>query len=335
MGSLYSGNPAAFPTNITIPSDGDHVAASSFDAAYEGLADRTAWLEAHALSGILTEFTADGTLAIPADALPFALVEGCGGGGGGGGGHGGDDATVQATGGGGGSGAVWSSAAILITPGNTLTIDVGAGGAGGTSGADGTSGSDSTVKDGGTTLATFMGGGKGLTGQPVTIATTNARFYGAGGTPGRMTSTTPLEGWEASGVTNLAIRNGAMVHAPQTGSAGTVGKDSLTQRGMSSPQGYFGGTHGTNDSTEDSGYGGGGGGGGGAGPRGNGGNGGTGGPPPDFNGSAGTSAAANSGAGGGGGGAAATGPAETGTGGAGGAGGSGFVRVLYFRKGES
>lgn len=44
MPSTYNGNDA-FPTGITIPSDGDDVEASSFNPAYEGLADRTVFLK--------------------------------------------------------------------------------------------------------------------------------------------------------------------------------------------------------------------------------------------------------------------------------------------------
>lgn len=46
MSSTYAGNPALFPANITIPSDGDAFDASAFNPAYEGLADRTKNLDA-------------------------------------------------------------------------------------------------------------------------------------------------------------------------------------------------------------------------------------------------------------------------------------------------
>lgn len=44
MSSTYAGDPDNYPTEITIPSGGDLVAAASVNAALEGLADRTAAL---------------------------------------------------------------------------------------------------------------------------------------------------------------------------------------------------------------------------------------------------------------------------------------------------
>lgn len=46
MSGTYSGNDA-FPTSITIPSDGDARAASSVNAALEALADRTVYLKSN------------------------------------------------------------------------------------------------------------------------------------------------------------------------------------------------------------------------------------------------------------------------------------------------
>ena len=44
MSTTYAGNNASFPTDITLPSDGDAKPVSSVNAALEGLADRTAYL---------------------------------------------------------------------------------------------------------------------------------------------------------------------------------------------------------------------------------------------------------------------------------------------------
>ena len=44
MSTAYAGNDTNFPTSVTIPSDGDDKAATSVNAALEGLADRTAFL---------------------------------------------------------------------------------------------------------------------------------------------------------------------------------------------------------------------------------------------------------------------------------------------------
>lgn len=44
MSTTYAGDPDNFPSSITIPSDGDTKPAASVNAAFEGLADRTAWL---------------------------------------------------------------------------------------------------------------------------------------------------------------------------------------------------------------------------------------------------------------------------------------------------
>lgn len=46
MSSTYAGNAASYPANITIPSDGDARDAASVNVALEGLADRTAHLDA-------------------------------------------------------------------------------------------------------------------------------------------------------------------------------------------------------------------------------------------------------------------------------------------------
>src|SRR5262245_33734644 len=46
MSTTYAGDPTNYPTSITVPSDGDDPDAASVNAALEGLADRTAALNA-------------------------------------------------------------------------------------------------------------------------------------------------------------------------------------------------------------------------------------------------------------------------------------------------
>lgn len=64
MSSTYAGNSASYPTNITIPSDGDDMDAASVNAAFEGLADRTARLKESSLRGV--DFTGAATAAVGA-----------------------------------------------------------------------------------------------------------------------------------------------------------------------------------------------------------------------------------------------------------------------------
>jgi hypothetical protein len=60
MTQLYAGNPASYPTNITLPSDdsSDAPQAPLFNTAFEGLADRTAYIAANyaslAIGGVFT-----------------------------------------------------------------------------------------------------------------------------------------------------------------------------------------------------------------------------------------------------------------------------------------
>lgn len=47
MSTTYAGDETNFPTDVTLPSDGDPKDASSINVPLEGLADRTAWLKDH------------------------------------------------------------------------------------------------------------------------------------------------------------------------------------------------------------------------------------------------------------------------------------------------
>jgi hypothetical protein len=101
-----------------------------------------------------------------------------------GGGGGGSNGTGSA--GGAGAGAAEALFNIPVTPGETLTIVVGAGGAGGTSAPTaGGTGADTYIARGATVLAKVSGGNGGAAGSGGTIAS-------GGLTPGAVTAGTPL-----------------------------------------------------------------------------------------------------------------------------------------------
>lgn len=74
---------------------------------------------------------------------------------------GGTETTGGTARGGGGGGALSYSNAVAVTPGETLTVVVGQGGAGPASGSDGNPGGDSSVSNSGGTLVLAKGGGGG------------------------------------------------------------------------------------------------------------------------------------------------------------------------------
>jgi hypothetical protein len=96
-------------------------------------------------------FTSSGTHTIAAG-VTAEKVTVCGGGGAGGG------ATASNNGGGGGAGGCSTKWLTGLTPGNTLTVTIGGGGAG-SAGAAGGSGTLSTVASGTQTIGTITGGG--------------------------------------------------------------------------------------------------------------------------------------------------------------------------------
>ena len=126
-------------------------------------------------------FTAGGTFTIPAGitSLKVTVV-------GGGGGSGASNAGVDAfacTGGGGGGGTAISYLTGL-TPGNTLTVTIGAGGTAGPSSAgNGGTGGSSTVASGTQTITTITGaGGSGSLGAASTFTAGGAGGSGSNGT---------------------------------------------------------------------------------------------------------------------------------------------------------
>lgn len=257
------------------------------------------------------EFTTSGSWVVPLDCEQIVVL-GCGGGGGGGsGGNGVDASNDSGTGGGGGYGAATDFIIAAVTPGSTLTVTIGSGGA---SNADGGSSSISGagLVNYGTIL--FPGGLKGAAGTTVNAP---AATGGSGGS-GYVSSAI---GYRAGypGGTGGGIGPGA---DPSNGLSGTAASSTHFLGGTRS-----GATGGSGGALAGGGSGGGGGGGGGSSSFGIGGNGGNGG----SNGNPGAAGAAavvtRYGAGGGGGG----GGTEAGSqpGGAGGAGAPGYIAIFF------
>lgn len=274
-------------------------------------------------------FVSNGTWVAPAG-VTSVIVVGFGGGGGGGGGA--RPATAQwnthaAGGGGGGGGAIMSSLTLIVVPGTSYAVTIGAGGAGGnggsTDGSDGTPGANGTDTIFGS-LTKFIGASPGAAGLQ------NANNGGSfGGRGSRFQSTAFLTATSVAEELYQGGRGGAC--------AVSAGPSTLGDRGQITPFSIIapanGGALGANDG---SGVLAGGGGGGGA----QGGDGtisagaGSDGGDGHFTfgslAAAGTTAAANSGSGGGGGGGAGGGSSGSGShGGFGGTGGSGKLIVYW------
>lgn len=141
----------------------------------------------------LSFHTADGSFVVPDNVFRVRIRAWGGGGGGGGGG------TLGATVGGGGGGGAYAEAFATVTPGETLTIDIGAGGPAGISsggnGTDGTAGSATTVTGGGGTLISAGGGGLGQ-------GSNNGSAGGAGGTSANTVNITGQAGSTGTGAGN-------------------------------------------------------------------------------------------------------------------------------------
>ena len=105
-------------------------------------------------------FTSSTMWVVPAD-VGCIWVDGCGGGGGGGGG----DSTPGGGGGGGCAGFPCQQLPLAVTPGETLTLTIGAGGAGGAVGQNGVVGGETTLATASDPLAVYLpGGGNGFKG---------------------------------------------------------------------------------------------------------------------------------------------------------------------------
>lgn len=120
--------------------------------------------------------TADTTIAV--DEATQLLVSGCAGGGGGGGGKY-NSGVSSATGAGGDSGGFVVKYPITATAGETLTIDIGTGGAGAAanSGAAGSDGANTTITGSTSGALLTLSGGKGGGGATATVAGTADYYY--------------------------------------------------------------------------------------------------------------------------------------------------------------
>jgi hypothetical protein len=287
MGHAYAGADS-FPTDYTIPDDGDARTAASVDVAFEALGDRTIYLKNRlAALGAVHDFTAVGTTTFTAG--PYdkgALIELCGGGGGGaGGGFGSTLALHSGCGGGGGAGAPLIRMFVPLTPGTTYDVTVGDGGAGGAgstalnTAADGQAGHTSSVRvtGGGAFLAVGFGGGPGTAYDHADLITdldNDPQFAIAAG--GSSASTSNADGYRRTGLLGTTAGGAITLNKLPFGYAlgpGDGGDGTSRQmlgaghRGRSSIQGLNAGAGGIGG-TIDGGtvQGGGGGGGGGSGP---------------------------------------------------------------------
>ena len=135
--------------------------------------------------------TTTGNIQIPND-CNMIRVWGCGGGGGGGGGF--NAATGGGGGGGGGGAGMVIGLDMPVTPGETLTYQLGAAGSGGAAGFSGTDGVQTLIQRAGFSLLSLAGGVAGLVGQ--------ATVGGAGGTgPGNLFAARGAGGANAAGGT--------------------------------------------------------------------------------------------------------------------------------------
>lgn len=342
MSSQYAGA-NVFPSDFTIPDDGEAENAASVNVALEALGDRTKFLKSNRVKKTVAVYTADGTFVSGANVI-LVLAIGCGGGGGGGGGYhqSGLSTTLAGSGGGGGGAAIERCIPWVPDPSTSYNVILGLGGAGGAVSAPGSDGSDSVVNDGADTMILFSGaqGGQG----PVNCDTslTDAVAFGGACTresprvstfscAARVDSIPPVQADGAGGLGVWSTLGGALGFA--RGGRAPIGRAFGTIGSTVTPEPGNAGVLGTNATH----HGGGAGGGGAAGAYGNGGSGGTGGSGNDsgagHDGSDGIDADPNSGGGGGGGGACGFGSASNGAAGVGGAGADGQVMLIVFEYG--
>lgn len=161
-------------------------------------------------------FTANGSFIVPAGVTRIFITM-CGGGGGGAG------ATSASPGSGGGAAQSIIRHCMVVTPGNSMTVTVGAGGAGGTSGANGSAGGNSTFV-GDTSPSNYtltcLGGNFGLF---------------TGGPGAAQPAVTVLD---ASGITPGGVYTyGGGAGAAESGSNGGAGGSSMLGKGGASENG--------------------------------------------------------------------------------------------------
>ena len=170
-----------------------------------------------------------------------------GGGGGGGWGNAGDESA------GGGGGGALAYAKFAVTPGETLTINVGAAGNGGGSGNNGGAGGTSSVQRAGTNLVAAGGGGGGQSvdasgtagGAGGTVIVGTGFPGGRGGNNSETTGAPGCGGGGAGGYTGAGGRGGDF--ASRSGLAGTNdagGGGAALQGATAEPAATFGTGHG-------------------------------------------------------------------------------------------
>lgn len=162
--------------------------------------------------------TATGSFVVPAGVVGLD-VQAVGGGGGGG-------SSQASTGAGGGAGVSPVCGTIAVTPGETLTITIGSGGAGATAGTGsaGSSGGQTSISRSGTRIFFAPGGGGGggstSTGGGTTVSGTYFSIYSAPGGAGGIANTIGSAG--TISLLNGTASNGGAV-GPNAGSAGGGG----------------------------------------------------------------------------------------------------------------
>jgi hypothetical protein len=202
-------------------------------------------------------FTTSGAYVVPAG-VTTVKVQAWGGGGGG----------QSGSGGGGGGGEYAAENALAVTAGESLTVTIGAGGAGGPSGAGGpgSDGGTTTVKRSGTTLVSAHGGkgsinfgnnagGTGSTnsvhfnGGSAQIGTAGVKLGGGGGGSSAGTGSTGNTGKPNSGITGGA-GGAAPTGGGKGGNGGTGSTGSTPTAGQAgSAPGGGGGTGGAGAAT--------------------------------------------------------------------------------------
>ena len=203
------------------------------------------------VSGQQEYIAASGTFnfVVPANVLQVSAVAIGGGGGGGGWGN----ATNETAGGGGGGALAYAT--FAVTPGETLTVNVGAGGTAGGAGGNGGTGGTSSVQRGGSNLVAAGGGGGGNSfdgagnangGAGGTVITGTGFPGGAGGSNTETAGAPAAGGGGAGGYTGAGGRGGGL-STTRAGLAGTnsgAGGGAALQGATAEPAATLGGGRG-------------------------------------------------------------------------------------------
>jgi hypothetical protein len=330
-GDILAASAANTPVRLGVGTDGQVLSASS--SASTGLT----WSTLASGYSTYQVFTSSTTWTVPAGITKCAVYA-IGGGSGGGGGAVSGLGNAASGGGGGAGGAYGIDPFYTVTPGASITVTVGAGGAGGallsqTSATDSSGNAPTAGNDSSFDVMTAQGGGAGLGGRNSTgTATGGTSSIGSSNfTITKVMMSGGSSNQSAAGVSATGIGNKVLL--TQTGSTGTAGTNAtvggaVANGGTATITGFGGGGGGGGSGTTSTvaraggngTYGGGGGGGGASSST----------VDSTTTGAAGGSGAVNRGAGGGGGGGATkNGSVAVVTSGAGGNGGSGLVVIFY------